>query len=154
MATSFTDIYDLFLVQLRDYRIDLLADLGESNLNEYLKGFLKFAIDRFSRYCDQDIVTTANYTTGQFSITVDNKNQIMLAKEMKLFWVEREVNDVLQFQLLLTDADFKRHAESSNLKEKRILQDKIMEQISQDEFDYFVRYNRSASDWEARDFFV
>lgn len=154
MATSFTDIYDIFLVQVVDYKIDILADAGASNLNNYLIGFLRFAIDRFSRYCDQDIATTANYLTQQFSITLDLKNQIMLAKTMKIFWIEREVQDVLQFKLLLTDADFKRHAESANLKEKRILQDKIMEQISQDEFDYYVRYNRSADEWEARDFFV
>lgn len=154
MATSFTDIYDIFLVQVQDYKIDILADAGASNLNNYLLGFLRLAIDRFSRYCLQDIKTTANYDTQQFSITLNLENQIMLAKEMKVFWIEREVQDVLQIKALLTDADFKRHSESSNLKEKRILQDKIMEQVSQDEFDYYVRYNRTASEWEARDFFV
>lgn len=154
MPTLFTGIYDLFLVQVQDYKTDVLYDQGVNVLNDYLAGFLRFAINRFARYCDQDIVATADYTTGQFTIILTAKNQIMLAKEMKVFWAEREVNNVLQFENLLSDTDFKRHSESANLREKRILLNDIIERVSQEELDYHLMYQRSRATWEASDFFV
>lgn len=155
MATTlFTEVYDLFLVQVQDYKTDVLYNQGINILNNYLAGFLRFAINRFARYCDQDIVATADYLTGKFTITLTDKNQIMLAKEMKVAWAEREVNNVLQFENLLSDTDFKRHSESANLKEKRILLNDIIERVSQEELDYFLMYQRSKATWEASDFFV
>lgn len=154
--TPFTDIYDLFLVLIQDYKIDIIFEStgGVTALNSYLQGFLKFAISSFSGVCDQDIKASADYTLGQFSITLDEKNKIMLATEMQLPWITREINNVLDMKPQLSTADFKRFSEAANLSAMSNRQQVLREEISQAETTYFIRYKNKMSDWDAGGFFV
>ena len=153
MGTPFTEIYDLFLVMVQDYKIDILYDVSEITLNNYLKGFLTYAITAFSQYCTQDL-GTADFDLGYFTITLTLENKVMLAKEMQNPWMERIANKVLDMEMQLSDTDFKRYSEAQNLTAKNARLQMIREKISQDELDYFMLYNRSRDDWESTGFFL
>ena len=153
MGTPFTEIYDLFLVMVQDYKIDILYDVSEITLNNYLKGFLTYAITAFSQYCTQDL-GTADFDSGYFTITLNLENKIMLAKEMQSPWMERIANKVIDMEMQLSDTDFKRYSEAQNLTAKNARLQTIREKISQDELDYFMLYNRSRDDWESSGFFL
>lgn len=154
MVTPFTEIYDLFLVQVQDYKIDKLFSVSEATLNSYLQGFISFAIDRFWKFCRADIVNQVDFDSGEFTVRLSHQDKIMLARQMLLFWMEREINNVLDMKPLLNSTDFKRYAESNNLRAMQDRYTRMLEQVAQDELDYYMKNNRSMEAWESVGFFI
>lgn len=143
MATPFSTIYDEFLVSVRDYKLDKLYNLSPTNFNEYLQGFLLKAVPRFTN-CIKNI---QSYDTvlKQFNETLDLDEQTILSNLMVIEWLTREINDVTQFNLHLNDTDFKRYAESNNLKEKNNHRDSLREIVNQD----LVLYGLKHVNWQS-----
>jgi hypothetical protein len=61
-------------------------------------------------------------------------------------WAEKETNNILDMRMALSNSDFKRYAESNNLKEKKDLwqthierADKLMVEYSLENFDFTVK---------------
>lgn len=146
--TLFTDIYDLFLVSVRDYKIDLLYQSSvQNNTNDfenYLQGFLIKAIPKFTK-CKKNLYNYVLSPTAQFNETLDLNEQVILSNLTAIEWFEKEINDVTQFNLHLNNTDFKHYAESQNLKEKSDRADKLREKIAQDMTDYEI----GNVDWSA-----
>lgn len=145
MATTLDEVADLFLSLVSDYRLTTIyQNSGSSALNDYLEPWLMMSVDEFSSLCDQDLV----YSSGSqvFSETLTQRNKNVLAQIMTRFWLQKEVQDVLQMNVFVQDKDFRTHAASSNLKEKRELYNAKREEISQLLIDY--GYTRSV-DWTA-----
>lgn len=144
LATPFTDIYDLFLIVIKDYTLDNLYNINVENFETKLQGFLILAIAEFDS-CKTDI-SVYDTTTGEFTNTLSLKEQTILSKFMVIKWFEREVQNVTQFNNLLTSGDFKMYSQAQNLKEKSAYLDKLKEEISQD----LTRYElKSVVDWDA-----
>lgn len=145
-GTPFTDVFDLFLMQVRDWRLDsmyeydMAQDPVTDTLGTYLTGFLVLAIEDFS-ICDQSLA----YSTGSFTETLTSKNQTVLSKLMLKYWLTQEVNDITQMRLALQDMDFKHFAESQNLQAKRMHLRETLEELSQ----VLVDYGLYANDWAA-----
>lgn len=132
MATLFTEIYDLALVEIRDYQLDQLYATSVPNFNSFMAGFLYRAIPKFD-YCKKDLT---DRDTTQFNPTLDDKEKDILATLLAISWFSSKVQDVTQFQLHLNDTEFKHYAESQNLKEKSVHLDKLREKVKQDMTDY------------------
>lgn len=135
MATPYTDVYDLFMQQIKDYVLDELYASSEINFNTFLQGFLVLAINEFDSMCDQDL-SDRNDTTGAFNFDLLERNQVILSRAMVKFWLEKEVQDVLQMKWNLQDRDFKHYSEAQNLKEKNDFLTNVTERVAQMYVDY------------------
>ena len=149
MATSLSEVYDLFMLTITDYRLNHLFDSSEEDFENYLQAWLEFAIAEFTM-CDQDL----NYddVTKTFSDTLTRENKVILATLMMKYWMQKNVNDITQLNLHITDRDFKVASESMNLREKSIYLNNVKETCSQMLIDYAYRHN-DWTGWLEQDFF-
>jgi len=146
MGTEATDIFDLFLLQEKDYRLtSLYQSSGSSFFNTYLEGFLLFAIQKFTPSCTQDL--TYDKTTQTFSQILTQEHQLILAQIMSLYWLRQEVHDVSQMRLSIQDKEFKHFSEAQNMQAKKDLLIIKEEEISRLLSEYGYR-NISWVDWQ------
>ncbi len=134
--TPFSDIYDLFLVMVTDYKLDRLYDQSQDDFLTYLKGFLIPAITKFTN-CKQKL----SYGTDidgidNFDNNLTDSEKNIIAELMSIQWLNKEINNVTQYNLHLNDTDFKHYAEANNLKEKVAHRDGLREIYNQDMVDY------------------
>lgn len=127
MATSFDTIENLFLVSIRDYRIDALAS-DAAVLQAYLDGFLFKAVPHFTE-CLQDL--SYDSTARTFTSTFTNLENEILASLMEVEWARNSVNDVTQINLHLMNREFKLNSENENLKQKSEYLDRAREKAHQ-----------------------
>lgn len=145
MSTQFSDIYDLFLVNVRDYKIDSLYNAATpTNFNNYLYGFLINAIPEFYN-CTKDLEDRDD-DAQTFTETLTLEEKKILSNWMVYYWFLREVQNVTQFNLHLNDTDFKRYAEANNLKNKQEYANSLREIFSQKTVDYGIK-NTPWEDW-------
>lgn len=150
MTTTLDQIGDLFLSQVSDYRLNIIyQSSGSSALNDYIQPWLLMAIDEFDDICTQDLT----YDSGSqlFTETLTQKNMNILAQIMVKYWLNKEVQNVLQMDSFIQDRDFKTHSAAQNLREKQLLLNSKKEEISQLLLDYGYR-NNDWSGWEAQNF--
>ena len=140
--TELSEIYDLMMMQVTDYRLTELFNTSEQDFETYMEGWLEYAIGDFYTVCNQDL--DFDCETKMFSVTLDRKNKIILATLMARYWLQKCVSDITQFQLHITDRDFKVASEAMNLREKSAYLISIKEQCSQMLNDYSYHGN----DWD------
>jgi hypothetical protein len=141
MGTSLTDVNDMFLTMVKDYKLDKLYNSNVLNFNTRLEGFLIQAIDEFEDICTQSLIY--DIATQEFSETLTTRHKIILAKIMKKCWFTQEVNDTMDMKNFIQDHDFKIYSPAENLKEKNNLLKGMEEEISQVLLDYEYANN----DW-------
>jgi hypothetical protein len=152
-GTPYSDINDLMMSQLSDYRLidiysqDVLNDT--TNLDTYLLGFMLLAIPEFSK-CSQDL-SLRDDTTRLFTETLTDTNKKVLSKLMVKEWLQKEVKDILQMRLHVQDIDFKTFAEANNLTAKQSMLTMFKEECSQLLIDNYYE-NNSWADWYAGNF--
>jgi hypothetical protein len=117
MGTPYSDIFELFLASVRDYKLDDLMEDSQSSLETYLKPLLIKAIPNFYD-CTQNL-EDRNDSTLTFNIDLTTSEKVILSNLLLIEWLTKEVNDVLQMSLHLNDRDFKTYSESKNLYAKR-----------------------------------
>lgn len=147
MATTLAEIYDIFMMQVTDYRLTALFNTSETDFENFLQAWLDHAIVDFS-ICDQDL--DFDDDTKLFPVVLTRKNKIVLATLMKKWWMEKNVNDVTQMNLHITDRDFKVASEAQNLREKMAALNSTRETCSQMLVDYGYS-NVAWADWYAGD---
>jgi len=141
MATPFTDVYDQFLMLVKDYRLNQLYESSETDFTTYLSGWLLPAITDFSR-CDQSLA----YTSNTFDETLSRSNIKILALMMKRYWLKQEIENITQMSLHVQDRDFKTFAEANNLSAKKDAYILDLEEVSQMLVDYVLD---NVVDWDA-----
>ena len=119
---------------VRDYKLDSLYQQSQTDFATYLQGFLKRSIPKFTN-CSKSLGYVIS-PTPQFNENLSLLEQVILADWMVINWLEKEVNDVTQFNLHLNDTDFKHYSEAQNLKEKRERLNDMREKLNQDMVDY------------------
>jgi len=115
--TSFTDIYDRFMMKITDHNLDTMFASSESDYEAYIKGFLNEAIANFSN-CSKDLT---DLTGEAFTETLTGQEQDILATFMAVAWSSKEVHSIMELKRHLNDTDFKLYAESQHLREKKNL---------------------------------
>lgn len=151
MTTPFSDVYDKFLSLVKDYKLNMIYQLSESHVEfeNYVFNWLIFGIRDFKK-CDQSL----SYTGTNFTATLTEKNILMLSQLMKKYWLEKEIDDILQMNDNLRDKDFDHYAASQNMKSK---QDRMIlekEEISQLLLEYDLDYGVNWASWYAGNFYT
>jgi hypothetical protein len=141
-GTTFSIIYDKFMMLVNDYRLVALYTSSEVDFETYLQGWLDNAILEFNN-CSQSLAYTESTKTFTSALTVEN--QLLLARIMVKFWLMKEVQDVMEMRLHIQDGDFKTYSEAQNLQAKSTHLDKVKEDVSQ----LLVDYGLSNMDWAA-----
>jgi len=140
--THVSEVYDLFMQTVSDYKLVNLLETSEPDFENYLQSWLEFSIVDFS-VCDQSL--EFDNTTKLFPVVLSRANKVVLATLMMKYWMQKSVNDITQFSLHITDRDFKVASEAQNLREKTAHLNIIKEQCSQLLNDY--SYKRV--DWDS-----
>jgi hypothetical protein len=144
MGTNSSAINDLFTMLVNDYRLDALYQTsGFEAFTTYLEGWLLFSINDFKEYCTQDL--TYNTTTQAFAEDLTIEHQLILARIMTKYWLQKLVQDVLQMNNSIQDHDFKTYSQAQNLKEKRDLLAQKEEEISL----ILQQYGYKHNDWDS-----
>jgi hypothetical protein len=129
LSTPYTAINDLFMMQLTDYRLVNLFNASETDFNTYLQGFMILALTDFPN-CNQNL-NDRDDISQQFNFDMNQDNQNILSKLMIVHWLGKEVRDVLQMRLSITDRDFKHYAEANNLNAKQMSLNIVREECDQ-----------------------
>lgn len=139
-GTKFTEVFDQFTMLVEDYRLVAMYETSPVDFELYLQGWLIPAIVEFI-YCDQSL--SYSLATAEFTETLTTKNIVTLARIMKKYWLQREIDDITQMNLRIQDHDFKNFSEAQNMKEKRDRYILEREAISQ----MLVDYSLQSLDW-------
>ena len=141
MATPYSEVFDLFLASIQDYRINRLYEKSVEDMENYLMPFLIKAITNF-RKCKTDLEDRDD-TNKVFNQTLSTDEKVILSNLMIVEWLTKEVNDILGMKLFLQDTDFKTYSQSQNLKEKRELLTTMKEMVDKQ----IVQYSYNNFDW-------
>ena len=129
MPTNASEIYDLMMTLVKDYKLVTLYQDSEEDFLTYMQGWLIQSCAEFEGFTETDL--TFDSTDGDFNVDLSNMEKTILARLMTQFWLKKETQDIMQMNLHLQDRDFKVYAESQNLKEKNALLTTVREEISQ-----------------------
>ena len=151
-GTNFSEIFDLFMLQIKDWRLQKLYEDSVLDFETYLSGFLVLSIPQFELVCNQDL--TYDEEAKVFNIVLEQTNRVILSKLMVEKWLEKEVQDVNQMNLHLQDKDFKVYSESQNLKEKSLHLDKVKEYNSQSITNYSYAKSSDWANWFNQSFYT
>ena len=93
MPTQLSEIYDLFMQTVTDYRLIDLFNSSQPDFENYLEAWLIYSIADFD-ICDQSLV----YDDGTkiFSVTLTIPNKVILTKLMMKYWLQKAVNDIFK----------------------------------------------------------
>jgi hypothetical protein len=143
MTTTLSDIGDLFMSSLSDYKLDILfSSSGSYGLNTYIEPYLLKSIMDFN-ICTQVL----NYTTitsgcdGYFDTDLTNENKIVLSELMQLYWLQKGIQNSLYLGNLLADHDLKVYSPAQTLQARQSNYNAKREEISQRMVDYSYRHN-------------
>ena len=141
MATPYSEVFDLFLASIQDYKINRLYEKSVEDMENYLMPFLIKAITNF-RKCKTDLEDRDD-VNKIFNQTLSTDEKVILSNLMIVEWLTKEVNDILGMKLFLQDTDFKTYSQSQNLKEKRELLTTMKEMVDKQ----IVQYSYNNFDW-------
>lgn len=138
------------MTTVTDYTLVALYNASVPDFELYMQAFLVKAIDDFALKCDQSL----SYTGTDFTETLTQKNTNMLSLLMKKHWLEKAIDDIKQMNLAITDKDFRRYAESNNMREKQNRYILDLEEVSQKLSDYALNYTIDWSNWFSGNFYI
>ena len=141
MSTPYSDVFNLFLTSIQDYRINKLYSQSVEDMENYLIPFLIKAITNF-RKCKTDLEDRDD-ENRIFNQTLSTDEKVILSNLMMVEWLTKEVNDILQMRLYLQDTDFKTYSQANNLREKRELLTTMKEMVDKQ----IVQYSYNNFDW-------
>ena len=135
MATPYSDIFDLALMDLTSYELDKLNTLSPTNFLLYMTGLLVRAIPSFTN-CLQDL-SARNDTTQTFTIELTELEKDILASLVAVQVIKKEVFDIRQIRgMVQNGSDANRYSEANLLKEKLQLQSHLIELADKKKTDY------------------
>lgn len=130
MGTPFSDVIDMALIVIQDYKLDALDD---NDLEDVLIGYLVKSVPKFEG-CMQSL--DYDKDTQTFNSTLNNKEIDILADYTVITWFQQKLQDVLEFKEALQDLDFKRYATGQNFKPRMSYLNELREKVRQDITDY------------------
>lgn len=138
--TPFTNIYDLALITMGDYKIKNLAIRDEDAFFTYMRSLLIEAIPLFAGclqsldYTSQeetDPEDTEVHTVYYFTNTLTYTEQSILAKAINIKWWEQNLQEVTVFKTAIPERDFTKIDVANGVKQKSEYKDKMMQELYQ-----------------------
>jgi hypothetical protein len=148
LSTKLSDIADLFLTQISDYRlVAIYQTSGSVVLNSYMEPWLMKSVVEFN-VCVPPLVYTATSGSveGYFSDDLTFENQSILTDLMTLKWMQKNIQDILQMNNFVQDHDFKGFSNANSLDKKQANYNAKREEVSQTLVDYGYK-NNPWKDW-------
>lgn len=141
MSVTFKNVLDrTYLTLINDYHLDNLATIDEEAFYTFLGGFLVNSIDMFhecltdlsyheetTEETDEETGETVEVTEYVFDQELTSKEIYILCLGVALGWYKRELDDVTQFKLHMSNKNFKTHSEQQNL-QRRLERLTVMEE--------------------------
>lgn len=121
-ATKLTDLYDVFLSKITDYR---LADMTREEIEENLFSYFKIAKAKFYR-CKKSLELDDN---GYFKDNIDYFELEILATLMLVEHIKPQLISSENMKQSLSDKDFKIYSQANQLRELRLLYDSIRKEV-------------------------
>lgn len=127
---TFKNILDrVYTTLFTDYKLDKLVEIDEQAFYDFLGGFLVNSIDIFDSCLtdlsyhpveeiiekDNQLVRVTNYV---FDNELSSKEIYILSLGVALGWYKKQLDDVTQFRLHLSNKDFKSYSEQQNLQRR------------------------------------
>ena len=127
---TFKDVLDrVYTTLFTDYKLDNLIQVDEQAFYDFLGGFLINSIDMFDGVLnnlsyheieetiekDGTLVTVTNYV---FDNELTSKEIYILSLGVALGWYKKQLDDVTQFKLHISNKDFKSYSEQQNLQRR------------------------------------
>ena len=133
MATTFSEIIDVALVTIQDYKLNSLYQTNPEDFQTITNAFLLRGLPQFI-----NCKTPLTYDMGAqtFTNTLSPLEISILADLWVYEWFEWHVQNVTQFENKMTPSDFKHYSEAENLKQKSEYLDRLREKHSQKMVDY------------------
>lgn len=139
MATPYSTVCDLALVQMRDYKIDDLYGLSPTKFETYMNGFLMKAIPRFEN-CKKDL-SDRDEAKKEFNETLDDDEIDILSEYVVVAWLTSEINDTRQLTGMMQNGkEANRYSEANLLKEKTALRNTTLETIDTRKTQYELKH--------------
>ena len=142
MATVASEIVDLFLTRVNDYRLTTIYQTsGSTSLTTYIEPWLIDSIVEFD-ICTQDLTYTATSGSveGSFTQDLNIETKSILSQIMVKYWMAKAVQDILQMNNFVQDHDYKTMSVSQNLTAKMNYYNTKKEEISQILENYGFKY--------------
>ena len=127
---TFKDVLDrVYTTLFTDYKLDNLIQVDEQAFYDFLGGFLCNSIDMFDG-CLSDLsyheIEETTEKDGEFVIVTNyvfdneltSKEIYILSLGVALGWYKKQLDDVTQFKLHLSNKDFKSYSEQQNLQRR------------------------------------
>lgn len=142
MATTFSDIIDVALVTIQDYKLNSLYQTNPEDFQTITNAFLLRGLPQFT-----NCKTPLTYDlTGQTFLNTLSPLEISILADLWVYkWFEWHIQNVTQFENKMTPSDFKHYSEAENLKQKAEYLDRLREKHSQKMTDYSLQN----LDWES-----
>jgi len=115
--TPFTNIYDLALITMGDYKIKNLAIRDEDAFFTYMRS--------------ADPEDTEVHTVYYFTNTLTYTEQSILAKAINIKWWEQNLQEVTVFKTAIPERDFTKIDVANGVKQKSEYKDKMMQELYQ-----------------------
>lgn len=127
---TFKNILDrVYTTLFTDYKLDNLIQVDEQAFYDFLGGFLINSVDMFDGCLsdlsyhpvvetiekDGQLITVTNYV---FDNELSSKEIYILSLGVALNWYRKQLDDVTQFRLHLSNKDFKSYSEQQNLQRR------------------------------------
>lgn len=133
MGTPFSDVIDMALVCMQDYKLDALAKNDPDTFEQVMVNYLVKSVPKFSG-CLQSL--DFDLASLSFNNVLSIKEIDILADYLVMTWWEEHNNDVLVYTEALRDADFNRYATGQNMARRIETVDGLREKVRQDVNDY------------------
>lgn len=137
MATSFSEIIDMALITIQDYKLDNLYSEDPDSFESITQAFLLKGLPQFTN-CKTPL--TYDLSTQSFSNDLKPIEISILADLWVAEWFAWHVQNVTQFENKMTPSDFKHFSESQNLREKSEYLDRLREKFNQKMIDYDLKH--------------
>lgn len=137
MGTAFSEIIDMALLSIQDYKLDQLADDSPDDFDLITEGFLLRGLPSFT-----NCKTSLAYNSENRAF-VENLSflEISILSDLWVYeWFAQKVQNVTQFQGKMSPSDFKHYSEAENLKQKSEYLDKLREKHSQKMMEYSLQH--------------
>lgn len=140
MGTPFSDIEDLAMVTIQDYKLDALYKKSPTDWATFVGGFVARAVLLFD---NSAIDLSYDTETLSFNNTLGNAEINILVYLFIQMWLERSTQNLSQKMATMTPSDAKRTNLPTTLKEQHYALDAIREKTSQ----LMTSYSYKKVDW-------
>jgi hypothetical protein len=112
-GTPYSEIIDLALISIRDYKLDALYASSPTNWAKYLQGFMVRGLNNFDN-CRQDL-DDRNDTAATFNITLTSLEKSIIADWTVIMWYDSELDDSRQITGMIQDSKVAKRFSEANL---------------------------------------